>query len=96
MKNDPLVDWDWVTGVISNTFHFRKHVELRSLGCDRAILSTHDEIARQQILSTRVIIEGGLKIWFGPWNSNVYTLENRWFARKKVWVNVYGLPHHLG
>lgn len=56
---------------------------------------TGDIIARLQILTTGVIFERGVKIWFAPWNSSVHTLEEIWFERKKIWLNLYGPPHHL-
>lgn len=42
-KNDASVEWEWVMGVMSNTFHFQRMV-WRELGYDRAIVVTEESL----------------------------------------------------
>lgn len=41
-----------------------------------------------------VAFERGTMICYGPWNTEVHTLDD-WHTRGYIWVNIIGLPQHL-
>lgn len=57
MNDGPSVGGDCVMEVTKDSFHFRTNIGFRSLGFDRALLSTKDEIVKLQILVAGVNFE---------------------------------------
>lgn len=80
---------------LQNIFIFRRDFTFKTLGSQQALLTTTDDIARQQLLIAGSVFIKGVKVCLALWNAEFYTFRADWLSRKKYWVNVLRLPHHL-
>lgn len=81
--------WNWFMSHLRGLFMFRGGFTFRPLESPCVLLNTRDEVARQQLLTTRVVFVKGIKMYLSK------SFKFEWGSRKELWVSLLGLPHHL-